>query len=655
MKRIAKYLIIICAAALFCLLLIACNVDNGKQAVQLSAPSNLQIDGDILSWDEVENATGYEVCVGDEVYEVQSNSLDLFEITVIPADYQITVKAKGDGAEYTDSALSQALQYNVPIPQGLVFGLMEDGTYGVKAKDPSLVKGKIIIPSSINGKSVTQIPAEAFKDCTAMTALILPDTITVIGQYAFKGCANLQRIRLSSKLDVLETQVFYGCSNLKSVKVPEGVKNIKSGAFRECVSLKELYISGTVEDIHYSAFEGCSGLESIALEEGSSSYICEGNCLIKTVSEFSLVLGCKTSVIPPYVESIGKYAFQDCTGLTCLPEMPSSLKVINDYAFRGCTGLTEVTLPASVSQLGKGVFDSCTGLTEIKVDAANPVYKSQNNCLIRIADGAMLLGCKTSVIPDGVVSIEGAFDGCTGLTAVTVPQSVKIIGESAFASCRNLTEITLPSGLTAVGKYAFNLCTSLKSINIPYGVTEIGDNAFSYCVALTGIKIPESVTTIGREAFMYCSSIKGVTLPESVTTIGRDAFYDCTVYVSNLEFPAGWQYSHSMRSYWFYGGVILMGCTMEYEDGYPCVVAIDPYMARSTGLVSEYVVPYREGYTFGGWATEDGTVVAVPSLQSDKINYDGLGTFECDYLCITSEQFFKMWDYTTVYAVWIKN
>ena len=178
-----------------------------------------------------------------------------------------------------------------------------------------------------------------------------------------------------------------------------------------------------------------------------------------------------------------------------------------------------------MTDIGWWAFSDCTGLTSITIP----------NSVTSIAHGTFY-GCSglTSItIPNSVTSIEdNAFFGCTGLTSITIPNSVTSIGGSAFYGCTGLTSITIPNSVTSIGEYAFYGCTGLTSITIPNSVTSIGNYAFYNCSGLTSITFPNSVTSIGSSAFSNCSGLTSITIPNSVTSIGNYAFSYCTSLTS---------------------------------------------------------------------------------------------------------------------------
>ena len=154
---------------------------------------------------------------------------------------------------------------------------------------------------------------------------------------------------------------------------------------------------------------------------------------------------------------------------------------------------------------------------------------------VTIREGVTKIGDSSPMINNDILHetpIIGAFEGCTGLTSVTIPDSVREIGDKAFSGCEGLTSITIPNSVTKISTYAFINCTSLSSINIPNNVTEIGKEAFEGCTGLTSINIPNNVTKIGSGAFIGCTGLTSINIPDSVTEIDEKAFKGCTSLIS---------------------------------------------------------------------------------------------------------------------------
>jgi len=250
----------------------------------------------------------------------------------------------------------------------------------------------------------------------------------------------------------------------------------------------------------------------------------------------------KSVTIPNSVISIEKEAFAYCHSLTSI-KIPNSVISIGQGAFRDCKGLTTITIPENVQTLGLGgTFQNCSGLKSVvwnakrcTMDISSSIYPPFNSVDIQIftfGDSVEIIppylcvgiAVKSLTIPNSVKDIgEGAFCDLKNLITVTIPNSVTI-GESAFARCPNLTSVTIPSSVTSIGKYAFWDCTNLTSVSIPNSVTSIDKYAFAGCTNLTSVTIPNSVTSIGDRAFSGCSNLTSITIPRSVTSIDDFAF-----------------------------------------------------------------------------------------------------------------------------------
>lgn len=405
--------------------------------------------------------------------------------------------------------------------------------------------------------------------------------------YVVDGCSNknVSSIIIPSEYNdkpviKIDSFAFSEFNNLMNITIPDSVTTIGESAFENCVSLTNIKIPSSVTIISDFVFSGCSSIESIEVDSENPVYYSEGNCIIEKESK-KLVLGCKNSVIPKDVSSIGKYAFCGCSGLTSII-IPESVTSIESSAFRDCSGLTNITIPNSVTSIGDYAFYYCTGLTgitisssvtsirecafnycdileDVKIDAKNPMYYVDNNCIFEKGSNKLVFALTSAVIPDGTVTIESnAFIG-SKIKNVLIPASVTSIAKDAFKFCNYIESIkvdsvnsvyysegnciiekeskelvlgcknsVIPEDVTSIGEYAFSGCSGLAEITIPEGVTSIGGGAFYGCSGLTSITIPEDVTSIGNYAFKNCTGLTSITITEGVTSIGDSAFLGCS-------------------------------------------------------------------------------------------------------------------------------
>ena len=538
----------------------------------------------------------------DTSTEVQVNGLYYY---LDNDNLQAQVTSMPDG-EYTgDIGIPSSITY-----QEKNYSVTDIG-YGAFAGCSGLTS--ITIPNS-----VTSIGNEAFNSCTGLTSVtlnsntlvskayttdnniktifgeqvteyVIGDGVTSIGRSAFRNCSDLTSINIPNSVTSIGGSAFQSCSGLTSVIIPNSVTSIGDYAFYKCYGLESVTIGNGVTSIGDAAFESCNGLKKVIVSDIAAW------CGISFGNEYSNPLTCAHHlysdenteitdlVIPDGVSSINDYAFYLCSGLTSVT-IPNSVTSIGSSAFYGCSDLTSVTLNSNavvskaytadnnmksifgnqvseytigkeVESIGAYAFYGCTNLISVTLNSnaiVSRTYTAGNN--MKNIFGNQV---REYVIGDDVTNIgDNVFSGCTGLTSVTIGNSITGIGGSAFGYCSNLTSVTLNSNaivsksynifnnmknifgeqvteyiigddVTKIGNTAFYECSGLISVTIGSGVTSIGEGAFNGCSGLNSVIIGNSVTSIGRSAFAYCHGLTSVTIPNSVKSIGSNAFENC--------------------------------------------------------------------------------------------------------------------------------
>ncbi len=398
-------------------------------------------------------------------------------------------KISGHAFTYCENLIS------VTIPNSVI-GIGQGAFYGC---DMIRSAGPIGSDCDYEFGWINEIPSYAFWDCTCLTSIIIPESITSIGKGIIEGTAyynneknwennslylgnHLLRVKdvfedykIKNGTNCIAGSAFVGCESLKSITIPNTVKCIGDDAFNYCTSLTSVTIPDSVISIGNSAFRNCYDLTSV--NKGKS------------------------------VKTIGDNAFCGCNSLISIT-IPDNVTSIGEGAFESCDSLTNVIIPNSVKSIGEGAFLECNSLTNISVDINNNYYSSDK-------DGILFNKDKTVIVQ---------YPAGKEMTNYSIPDNVKKIGDYAFSFCMNLMSVTIPESVTSIGYAAFSYCVGLTNLVIPNSVISIGEWAFCFCVSLTSATIPDNVTTIDDGTFDGCESLEYIHIPASVINIG-DIFY----------------------------------------------------------------------------------------------------------------------------------
>ena len=411
--------------------------------------------------------------------------------------------------------------------------------------------GELVIPESVtySGKtySVTSIGASAFYNCSGLTSVTIPNSVTSIGSYAF-GNTKIKSLTIGTGIQTISSNAFYGANPVKVIWLantpPSGYKNV-GGTVNYVPNNSYSWLSGQKIYSFLSSMFEVDGIKYVPVSP--SERTCDAIDCVYNESTENIKIGNTVTYknITMTVKNVGDHI---CSGNKYIKTLEYTFDgYIGSSAFYVCSGLTSVTIGNGVTSIGEYAFYYCRSLTSV-------------------------------TIPNSVTSIgSSAFSGCRGLTSVTIPNSVTSIGRSAFSGCSGLTSVTIPNSVTSIGEYAFSDCTLLTSVTIPNSVTGIGSSVFSGSNKLTSIiwnakRVPDflsysyspfydirtqitqfiignEVTSIPGYLCYGMEKLKSVTIPKSVTSIGKKAFDGCrglTSIIWNAKiFPSFSSYSSS--------------------------------------------------------------------------------------------------------------
>lgn len=452
------------------------------------------------------------------------------------------------------------------------------------------------IAEVILSEGVSGIGDYAFVGCKTLTSVVLADSVTRIGKHAFAQCNGVSEIDLGNISEIAEyafeqsglieiqisgsatvtigNDAFAGCAALKTVRLEQCTLIAGDRIWKACTGLEKLTISAGFAEIGSSLFADCTALSQVTLT---------GKCLDIGAYQFSACTALTNISIPNGVTTLGSYAFQNCTGITeiTLPDSVTEvqagvfsgcrglekiqfskhLETIGDYAFQNCILFTSMVIPDSVTSMGSGVFSGCNKLESLTlpfVGSRKEPESASQETLFAYIFGTTSYAEATAVkqyysdsaystfyLPDSLVRVTitggklmyGAFDHCSNIKQISIPDTVTGIAPYVFRDCKGLEDIVIADGVTEIGKYALSGCSGLASISLPENLQSIGSAAFSDCTALEKIKLPQQITQIADKLFQGCTSLQGISITGQVESIGEEAFRGCKA-IKNISLSA---------------------------------------------------------------------------------------------------------------------
>ncbi len=433
-------------------------------------------------------------------------------------DGTLTISGTGEMADYTNTNRPSWNSSNRVRTVIIEEGVTSIGSWGF----PGCTELEHVeIPSS-----VTTIGQYAFIWSTnKLESITIPEGVVTIGKRAFESCYKLQNITLPSTLETLGDYVFISCSSLREITIPNSVSTIGNGALRAS-SLTDIYVSWESADaiptwqnltnrspqsditLHvpcgteelYNAADGWNGYTIVNEMLASGTCGADGDNLTWALCDSTLYISGTGAMAHFPMGEAPWYPYRKfITSVT----IASGVTSIGNYSFNGCSNLTTVTIPPSLTSVGQNAFTSCWAMESVYISDLEAWSNidfgkydsspfSRNGYSNYVGGGDLYVNdtkVTTLTIPDGITEIKNAaFYGCACITDIQFNQ-VTSIGREAFNGCHGLTEITIPEGVTAIGQYGFTYCSHLQSISIPASASSLGTSMLVANQALTDIHV----------------------------------------------------------------------------------------------------------------------------------------------------------------------
>ena len=294
--------------------------------------------------------------------------------------------------------------------------------------------------------SVTSIGYSAFENCTSLTSVTIPDSVTSIDYSAFENCTSLTSVTIPNDVTSIGYGVFQGCTSLTSVTIPNSVTSIDSSAFSSCTSLIGITIPNSVTSIGYGVFQDCTSLSSVTIPNSVTSI---GDSAFYNTAYYNDESNWDNGVL--YISDClidTNYNFDSTTDYV----IKDGTRIIADSAFSNCDNLISVTIPDSVTSIGDSAFENCTNLASITI--GNGVTSIGRSAFYNTAYYNDESNWNNGVlyISDCLIGINGDFDSTTDYI---IKDGTRFIADSVFSNCDNLISVTIPNSVKSLGDNAF--------------------------------------------------------------------------------------------------------------------------------------------------------------------------------------------------------